>query len=172
MFLCVNGVPAVHTLAHKHKPLESWEHSFTVFMRRHRGFVRLGRSLWRSVEVLGCVFSTSTPPQQWEVAWLHIKQLWFQNVWKQKITEIALCAATNDYYKSINCFNVKKKNVQLMSLNVLFRSTNSPKLKDSHLLSKYDKEKLQIVSFEKLEPANIWYICLKNVWDNYCIMKK
>ncbi len=53
-----------------------------------------------------------------------------------------------------------------MSSDDLFYATNSPKPKYIEFITIYTREKLQILTFEKLEEANVWYICLKNDWKN------
>lgn len=45
-----------------------------------------------------------------------------------------------------------------MYLNVLFCPTNSPNPKDIQFTITYDKEKHQILIFEKLETANVYII--------------
>lgn len=43
--------------------------------------------------------------------------------------------------------------------------TRSPKPKDSSFTLINDKEQQQILTFMKLEPANLWHFCLKNDWN-------
>lgn len=47
---------------------------------------------------------------------------------------------------------------KVMSSNVLLCPTNSPKLN----LQWYKTEKQQILTFEELEPNNVWFFCCKN----------
>lgn len=53
-----------------------------------------------------------------------------------------------------------------MSLNCLFYLTNSPKPKKNSFTISYDTNKVQILIFLKLEPANIGHSCLKGKKDS------
>lgn len=77
-------------------------------------------------------------------------------------------AATNDSFpdSSINRFfsvkcqrTVKYYNffeLVVISSNTLFCPTNCPKLKYMQFIIIHDREKLQNLTLEKLEPENIW----------------
>lgn len=47
-------------------------------------------------------------------------------------------------------------------LQIAFFILENLNQKDIHFLTKEDKEKQQIVPFEKLEPVDFWHFCLKN----------
>ena len=49
-----------------------------------------------------------------------------------------------------------------MSLISLFCLTNSLKPSDIQFSVMYDKEKQQILTFQKLEPEDVWHFCTKN----------
>ncbi len=52
--------------------------------------------------------------------------------------------------------------LKAMASDCLFCRTNSPKIKDIQFTIIQDKEKLQIITFKKLEAADVWPFCLKN----------
>ncbi len=53
--------------------------------------------------------------------------------------------------------------LKIMSSNVLFCPSNSPKPKDVLFIILHDKEKQQILTFENLEPANVdWLLNYQN----------
>ncbi len=49
----------------------------------------------------------------------------------------------------------------------IHHSPVSPKQKDIFFIIMYNKEKQQILTFEKLKPSNIWHLCLKNDFHTY-----
>ncbi len=55
---------------------------------------------------------------------------------------------------------------EVTSSNSLFYLTNSPKPKDIQFTFIYDEEKHQIITFQNLEPADVWYFWLKH-WIHY-----
>ena len=61
------------------------------------------------------------------------------------------------------CITVSQS--QKWHLQVLLCPTRSPKSKDSSFTVRNDKEQQQILTFMKLEPANLWHFCLKNDWN-------
>ncbi len=55
--------------------------------------------------------------------------------------------------------------------NYLFYSTDIPKPKYIQFTIRYDGEKQQIITFEKLEPGNVWKFDLKNDHNNLSRIK-
>ncbi len=58
-----------------------------------------------------------------------------------------------------------------MSVTISLVLSNSPKPIGIQITIMYDKEKYQILTTEKLEPSNIWHLCLKHDQSDYSIVK-